>query len=224
MDSEMKSSANDTTDRKKISESRQKIVNAALEEFADHGLDGARVWKIAENAGVSKSAIFYYFSTKKELYREVVREFLRLVSDELDMRIPDTATFEDILHEMIHAHSEIIHRFPSLAKIIRRQLADPQEEFMKDIAETFASRRAMELMETKFREEVESGRLRNLDFVQTMTSFNSMSLAFLMFAPIVEALWDNDEIDSFLKERKQTVVDLFLNGVRFRPESVQSGS
>jgi AcrR family transcriptional regulator len=48
------------------------ILNAALAEFADKGLAGARVDEIAKNTAASKHMIYYYFGNKEGLYRAVL--------------------------------------------------------------------------------------------------------------------------------------------------------
>lgn len=51
---------------------RQKILDAALEEFARHGLSGARVERIASRASANKRMIYYYFGSKEELFLAVL--------------------------------------------------------------------------------------------------------------------------------------------------------
>jgi AcrR family transcriptional regulator len=48
------------------------ILDVALREFAEKGLDGARVDEIAEKTNSSKRMIYYYFGGKDELYRAVL--------------------------------------------------------------------------------------------------------------------------------------------------------
>lgn len=52
--------------------SQQAILLAAREEFAQHGLAGARVDRVAERAGLNKRLIYYYFSSKDELFLAVL--------------------------------------------------------------------------------------------------------------------------------------------------------
>lgn len=52
--------------------SQQAILAAAREEFAQHGLAGARVDRVAERAGLNKRLIYYYFSSKDELFLAVL--------------------------------------------------------------------------------------------------------------------------------------------------------
>jgi AcrR family transcriptional regulator len=52
--------------------SQQIILAAACDEFAQHGLAGARVDRIAERAGLNKRLIYYYFTSKDELFLAVL--------------------------------------------------------------------------------------------------------------------------------------------------------
>ncbi|MEY4500352.1 MAG: hypothetical protein RIS52_242 [Pseudomonadota bacterium] len=53
-------------------ETRNNILEVAAREFADKGLDGARIDEIAEKTASSKRMIYYYFGGKDELYRAVL--------------------------------------------------------------------------------------------------------------------------------------------------------
>ena len=52
--------------------SQQAILQAAMEEFAQHGHAGARIDRIAEQAGVNKRLIYYYFGNKDELFLAIL--------------------------------------------------------------------------------------------------------------------------------------------------------
>ncbi|WP_373236451.1 TetR family transcriptional regulator C-terminal domain-containing protein [Cohaesibacter celericrescens] len=64
----------------------EKILSAAEINFAEYGYTGASISKIAETAGLPKSNIVYYFSTKELLYRTVVEDIFniwRAAADEI---------------------------------------------------------------------------------------------------------------------------------------------
>ena len=54
--------------------SRAAILQAALNEFSSAGYDGARIDRIAAEAGVSKPLLYDYFGDKDELYAAALRE------------------------------------------------------------------------------------------------------------------------------------------------------
>jgi AcrR family transcriptional regulator len=62
--------------------SQSTILAAARDEFAEHGLGGARMDRIAERAGVNKRLIYYYFEDKDRLFQAVLEQTYRDIRDE----------------------------------------------------------------------------------------------------------------------------------------------
>ncbi|NBT88625.1 MAG: TetR family transcriptional regulator [Flavobacteriaceae bacterium] len=55
---------------------REKIKQAALTVFAEHGLRGATIDKIGEVSGMTKPNILYYYGSKDEIYSDVLNGLL----------------------------------------------------------------------------------------------------------------------------------------------------
>jgi TetR/AcrR family transcriptional regulator len=53
---------------------RAAILGAAEQEFARHGLEGARTEEIAERSGVTKGMIYHYFESKEKLYEAALEQ------------------------------------------------------------------------------------------------------------------------------------------------------
>jgi len=51
---------------------QETILRAAMSEFAERGLGGARVDRIADRAGINKKLIYYYFGNKEKLFLAVL--------------------------------------------------------------------------------------------------------------------------------------------------------
>jgi AcrR family transcriptional regulator len=65
------------TERKSATERREQILEAALAEFAAHGLEGGSTESIAKAAGISQPYVFRLFGTKKELFKATVERCMR---------------------------------------------------------------------------------------------------------------------------------------------------
>jgi AcrR family transcriptional regulator len=52
----------------------RRILTAAAEEFGAHGLSGAQIIRIAENASVSKQLVYHYFSSKEDIHTAVLED------------------------------------------------------------------------------------------------------------------------------------------------------
>lgn len=74
-------------------EKQQRIINAALAEFAAKGYRQASTDRIVERAGISKGALFHYFGSKEKLYLYLLdwtaNTMERVVSERLDLTEPD---------------------------------------------------------------------------------------------------------------------------------------
>jgi AcrR family transcriptional regulator len=66
-----------TTQRKSAEERREQILEAALVEFAAHGLDGGSTEAIAKAVGISQPYVFRLFGTKKELFIATIERCMR---------------------------------------------------------------------------------------------------------------------------------------------------
>jgi AcrR family transcriptional regulator len=56
---------------------QDRILSAALEEFAAEGFAGARVARIARRARINKRMLYHYFGNKEDLFREILDRKLR---------------------------------------------------------------------------------------------------------------------------------------------------
>jgi AcrR family transcriptional regulator len=70
---------------------RERLIDAAIEEFAEHGFDAASYNKIIESSGLSKGTVYYYFDNKDSLLEtvldEICQRFLKAVGG---MELPET--------------------------------------------------------------------------------------------------------------------------------------
>jgi len=66
-----------SAERKTAAERREAVLDAALEEFALRGLDGASTEAIAAAAGISQPYVFRLFGTKKDLFKAVITRCFR---------------------------------------------------------------------------------------------------------------------------------------------------
>lgn len=77
------------------------ILEAATREFAEHSFAGARIERIAGNAGVNKQALYYHFGTKDALFEaaleNVYQRFYEGYADLRDVTLPPAEHFRALL-------------------------------------------------------------------------------------------------------------------------------
>lgn len=78
---------------------REKILEAAVREFARHGFKKASVEAIAEHAGVGKGTIYLAAETKEDLFYQAVHREVRAWTAECGRHINPTRTAEELMLE-----------------------------------------------------------------------------------------------------------------------------
>jgi len=100
-------------------ETRDRLVEAALQEFAAHGFEGATTREIARRAGVALAALPYHFTTKEALWRAAADRIFSLLNETFRARFSGldgvdlTTRLRLVLRDFVRfaaAHPEL-HRF-----------------------------------------------------------------------------------------------------------------
>lgn len=87
---------------------RARIIDAATAEFADHGLAGARVDRVAERAGANKQLIYAYFGSKEGLFDATLALHIERVRDAVPFDAYDLPGYVVALFDFGAAHPELI--------------------------------------------------------------------------------------------------------------------
>jgi TetR/AcrR family transcriptional regulator len=101
---------------------RSALINAAINEFAAHGFEGASTRRIAEAADAHQSQIKYHFDTKDDLWRRCVEVLI----DELDAAIlerfdPSSADSRAVFEATIRGLVHFAARRPELNRIMMHE-------------------------------------------------------------------------------------------------------
>ena len=97
---------------------RNDITQAALAEFARRGFAGARVKRIAQDAGVNNQLVFYYFGSKAGLYRSVIEESRDALIREWDAQDRRAARSTELLRTAFTSFTESLAANPHLVRLV----------------------------------------------------------------------------------------------------------
>jgi TetR/AcrR family transcriptional regulator len=124
-------------DEKLTRDREELILQAAQHRFAAYGYSKVTMDEIALDLGISKAALYYYFSTKEEIFRQVIareqREFIHLVE-----KINETkTTAKEKLLQYFQHYLTFFNELLNL-KIISVQTVDIIHPIMSDLFRDFA--------------------------------------------------------------------------------------
>jgi AcrR family transcriptional regulator len=82
------------------------LLRAATDEFAEYGLAGARIDRIADKAGANKRLIYVYFGDKDRLFDAVIDDQSRTVTHAIPLTDGDLVAFAATRFDYVLAHPE----------------------------------------------------------------------------------------------------------------------
>jgi AcrR family transcriptional regulator len=85
---------------------KELLLSAATAEFADYGLAGARIDRIAERAGANKRLLYAYFGDKDQLLEAVLRRQIGKLTEETPIVDGDLVAFAAARFDFMLAHPE----------------------------------------------------------------------------------------------------------------------
>lgn len=100
-------------------EKQLKIINSALDVFGKYDYKKASMDEIAKSAGISKSLLFHYFNSKKELFMYLYNYGIHVMQDELRRANLELETdFFEMMRKSSKNKIEIMKRYPSLTDFL----------------------------------------------------------------------------------------------------------
>lgn len=110
---------------------RQRILEAATQEFAQHGLAGARIERIIATARTNKAQLYSYFGDKNALFDTIFFASLERITEAVPIEDGDLADWAVRLYDEYLANPELI-RLATWVRLERRptgRLADETAPF-----------------------------------------------------------------------------------------------
>jgi TetR/AcrR family transcriptional regulator len=121
-------------------EKRERIINAALEEFAQRGYKNASTNEIVKKAEISKGLLFHYFSNKKGLFLFLYDYALDIFLNDFYSKINlDETDIIKRLRQIILLKVELIQKHPDLYNFIVTSVADDSVEIKAELENKYKS-------------------------------------------------------------------------------------
>jgi len=188
-----------------------------VREFAAHGFWGARASRIARGAGINKAIIFYYFSSKENLYRVIIEDTVRDLIEDVQKSMNKSDNPEKLFETLPEVYIRFFSQNEFLAKIIIHDLVQNPDHISKVIREIFEKTpfKPQEMFQKMVYQWHKKGILTESDPVHVILNIIPPSLFCFIGLPMVEAVLDRKVKidDKFINERIKSVVNLIKRGM-----------
>lgn len=132
----MKTKTDARHERMSAEERREAVLDAAVAEFAAHGLHGTSTEAIAARAGISQPYVFRLFGTKKELFIAAVERVYAIISD--GFRRAADAHPDDVLEQLGRSYSVLLTRRDELLILLHSFAAAEDPDVRRAVRRHFA--------------------------------------------------------------------------------------
>ncbi|MGF9966971.1 TetR/AcrR family transcriptional regulator [Bacillus rhizoplanae] len=124
-------------------EKQDRIINAAIKEFAQKGYDKASTNEIVKEAGISKGLLFHYFQNKKQLYLFLYEHMIEILMEKITEKINwDEKDIFVRYRQIALLKIEVYQIYPEMLNFIKSIYKDSSPDVKIDI-----NRREKKLLE-----------------------------------------------------------------------------
>jgi TetR/AcrR family transcriptional regulator len=168
--------------------SRNAILQAALVEFGQEGLAGARMDAIAEAAAVNKALLYYYFKDKEALYGEILDRFFKTLAQRIIAVCNQPGTVGRRFLSYARTHFDSVAESPYYAHIFMGELMSAGRGGSTHLERLFAKymKPIGANVQGLMRDGIASGEFRAVDPNQFLPSAIGSIVHYFLTAPLRE--------------------------------------
>lgn len=191
-----------------IKDKRERILLAAIEVVSQKGYHQASIEEIAKTANIGKGTVYVYFSSKKELFRELVKYSIQKFFEMLEQELNGIRDPKEKLRVMMTVYTRFAIKHTNFAKIVLNDIGavgEPLKRWMMT-----ARRKMADLLSDIIDQGIKQGMFREVDR-------QTVALMFIgsMGANIAPRIFfdETDVEEKTYDELIEKILEIFLNGI-----------
>ncbi|HEX7583879.1 MAG TPA: TetR/AcrR family transcriptional regulator [Prolixibacteraceae bacterium] len=107
-----------------------KILEAATNVFVSKGMEGARMQEIADEAGINKALLHYYFRSKEHLFEAIFAEIIKFAFPKITRIVQSDDPIVTKIEQVIDAYIDLLIKHPFIPGFVIKELnRDPSGLF-----------------------------------------------------------------------------------------------
>jgi len=199
-------------------DTEKKIIEAANKIFLEQGKDGARMEEIAQEAGLNKALLHYYFRSKEKLYQYIFKKKIQEFFYTLFNSFTPSDEPKIFIKDFIFNYIDLIQKNPQVVRFILWEIGKGGDLIKETLAELINTRgeNIPDILIKRIESAIKDNKIRKIDAQHLMFSLIGMSIFVFIAKPIVEIVFENVDVTDFkfIEARKTTIFDLVWNGLK----------
>lgn len=192
------------------------ILNAAERVFQRKGMDGARMQEIANEAGINKAMLHYYYRSKRFLFEVVFANSFALIAPEINRIVNDDTELFQKIRNFTNSYIDFIRKHPYLPNFIIQEL-NRDSEFI-NILQTKKGFPDFRNFQAQVEKEVREGNIKPIKAEQLFINLLSLNIFPFLTAPLFKGVLkiDDNTYEDMMEERKEEISTLIINNIKVR--------
>jgi len=193
----------------------QLILEAAKKVFISKGLDGTRMQEIADEAGINKSLLHYYFRSKDKLFDVIFREIVMSFAPGIVEILNSPISLFDKIELFVGTYIDMLLQNPYIPGFLVNEVAKNPARLVTALKTHGVN---PNIMREQLRKEIEAGVIRPLKVEDLMANLISLCVFPFMAKNIFSNMLDmsDDDYMVFLKARKKEIPTFIINSIMLK--------
>ena len=190
----------------------QIVRDAARKVFTRKGFDGARMQDIADEAGINKSLLHYYFRSKDKLFETIFKDALgTLLPPVVSILVSDLPLFEKINH-FTDQYIDILSINPDIAGFVLHELKMNPQRLLGTLTQSGID---LSIIGNQLQQEAKAGNIRSVRTEHFIANLISMCVFPFIARSVFMGLLEMGEkgFDHFIEERKKIVSETMVQSL-----------
>jgi AcrR family transcriptional regulator len=201
--------------KKKNDTTEEKIIAAARKIFTTQGLAGARMQDIADEAGINKAMLHYYFRDKEKLFELIflqeAEKFFPKINSIFESDLPLFEKIELFVNEYI---DEMVDN-PYLPWFILNELNRDADRFLSKIWDMKHRPNPAKLLQ-QIEKEVKKGTIKKVNPVHLMLNLISMTIFPFVARPMITRNFQMPaaQFDQIIEQRRKEIPKFIFDAIK----------
>lgn len=190
-----------------------KILEAAKSVFVNKGLEGARMQEIADEAGINKALLHYYFRTKERLFEAIFAEIIKFAFPKITRIVQSDESIVSKIEQVIDAYIDLLIKHPFIPGFVLKELNRDPSGLIKMVVKFGLN---PQLVFDEIQRAMDRGEI--IQMPPRHLAANIISMCVFPFAarPIVSFILFQDDkkaLDQFYSERAASIKLFVINAI-----------
>ena len=197
------------------------ILNTAHEVFLQKGLDGTRMQEIADEAGINKSLLHYYYRSKQKLFEKVFAKAFKNFFPIIQANITSDASLFEKIEIIVDIYYDLLQKNPYIPAFVIHEI-NRNSLNVVELFKTIFHENEWEFdlmlneLNKQIQREAEIGKIIAIDSRQLIVNILSLCIFPFVAKPIIKGiLLENDDLKykEFMEQRKSAISQFIIKAI-----------